>query len=226
MLRGLRRHSAALPIACAALFVALGGSVWAATRIDGHSIRAGSLPGNRLVPGSLPGNRLRPGTIPASRLGPGSITGAQVNAATLGQVPSAVHADAADRAREAARALSAERAANADRLNGFSAGCAYGDRDFAGGCWQLEHSAEPMNAPDAAAACAKQGGELPAALTLAVFAEQPGVVLAVGDEWASDIHIISGTDVYSVVTVSANAEVAFAPSTMTKKFRCVFPLVR
>jgi hypothetical protein len=225
MLRGLRRHSAALPIACAALFVALGGSVWAATRIDGHSIRAGSLPGNRLVPGSLPGNRLRVGAITANRLAPGSITGTQVDAATLGQVPSAVRADSADKAQQAARALHADSASNAERLNGHSAGCEAGLRPFAGACWQLEHSATALEAPEAAAACAEAGGELPAALTLAAFAAEPGVTLAVGDEWTGDLTNASGVDAYSVFTVSSAGEVGFMISTATRKFRCVIPLV-
>lgn len=223
-MRGLRRHSPALPIACAALFVALGGSVWAATKIDGHSIRTGSLPGNRLVPGSVPGNRLRPGSVPTDRLAPGAIVGTQVNAATLGQVPSAVHAETAGSAREAGLALSAERAADAERLNGFSAGCGEGTRDFAGACWQLGESAA-ATAPEATEACAAAGGELPEALALSAFALQPGVVLAVGGEWSGDLTNVAGLDAYSVVTVSAEGEIDFVVSTENRNFRCVFPLV-
>ena len=49
------RPSPALLVACLALFVALGGTVLAATKIDGRTIRVKSLPGNRLTPGSVPG---------------------------------------------------------------------------------------------------------------------------------------------------------------------------
>ncbi len=218
---------AALALAGLALFVALSGGVYAANqkRIDGHAVRASSLPGNRLIPGSVPGNRLRPGSIPAGKLAPGSVTGAQIDVATLGQVPSAAHAANADRAGEAARALRAEAAANAERVNGYSAGCAAGTRQFAGACWQLEHSAAPLKAPDAAASCASQGGELPAALALAAFAEQPGVALAVGDEWSSDLTIVSGPNTYAVVTVSASTSINSAVSTSERKFRCVLPLL-
>ena len=221
------RRWAALAIACLALFAALGGGVYAATgkRTDGHSIRAASLPGNRLIPGSVPGNRLRAGTIPANRLAPGSVTGAQVDAATLGQVPSAFHADSADRAREANRALHAESAAEAERVNGHSAGCGPGTRQFAGACWQLAPSDAPLEAPAAAASCAIQGGELPAALALAAFSQQPGIALAVGDEWTGDLTNASGPDIYAVFTVSASAEVDSELSTANKKFRCVIPLV-
>jgi hypothetical protein len=226
-----KRGSAALAVACLALFVALGGGVYAAStaKIDGHTVRTSSLPGNRVVPGSLPGNRLRAGSIPPGKLAPGSVTGAQIDVATLGQVPSAAHAASADRARAADRAQAAEQAANAERLNGFSARCAGGSRQFAGACWQLEPNETALEAPVAAKACAAQGGELPAALTLAAFSQQPGVTLAVGGEWSGDIPIISGTNVYGVVTVAAStpgpAEVGSAPSTATRKFRCVIPLV-
>lgn len=219
---------AAVAIAGLALFAALGGGVYAASqaKIDGHAVRAGSMPGNRLIPGSVPGNRLRAGSIPAEKLAPGSVTGAQIDVATLAQVPSAVHAENADRAHEAARALRAEAAGNADRVNGHSAGCGAGTRQFAGACWQREANATARDAPAAAAYCAGQGGELPAALALAAFAEQPGIDLDVGDEWSGDIAGASGPDLYSVAVVSSEAEIDFELSTTSRKFRCVIPLVR
>ncbi len=207
------------------LAISFGGGVYAAGKIDGRTIRAASLPGNRLVPGSVPGNRLRAGSVTASQLAPGSVTGAQVATATLGRVPSATHAENADHAREATRSLRAESAANADRINGFSAGCAAGTRQFAGACWQLAHSEAALAAPAAAASCAAQGGELPAALALAAFSQQPGIALAVGDEWSSEIGTPSGPDLYNVATVSAEAEIDFELSTATRKFRCVIPLI-
>jgi len=221
MLRGLRRQSPALPIACVALFVALGGSVFAATKIDGRSVRVASLPGDRLLPRSVPGNRLRPGDLPGDRLVPGSVTGRQVDAASLEEVPSAARAETA---RSAATALSAESARNAERLNGYSAGCGDGTREFAGACWQIDHSKTAQTAPAAAVVCAEQGGELPEALALAAFA-QSGVTLAVGDEWSGDLTNASGINSYSVITVSASAEIQFVISTDTRKFRCVLPLL-
>lgn len=216
---------AAVAIACLALFAALGGGVYAATKIDGRSIRPASVPGNRLVPNSVPGNRLRAGSIPSSRLAPGSITGAQVDAATLGQVPSAVHAEQAGYAREAGRALRAESAADAERVNGYGAGCGEGTRRFAGACWQLDHSGTALTAAQAAAFCAGQGGELPGALALAAFSQQPGIALAVGDEWSGNPMNYSGTNTYNVAAVSSSAEIIAAPSTATRKFRCVIPLL-
>jgi hypothetical protein len=218
-------RSPALFVASIALFAALGGTVYAAKKIDGRSIKVRSLPGNRLAPGSVPGNRLKPGAIPGNRLAPASITGNQIDAATLGQVPSAVHADNADSARDAETALHAVTAIDATRVNGHSAGCAGMTRFFAGACWQTESSQAAVTAPAAALSCATQGGELPSALALAAFSQQPGIGLANGDEWSNDIPSISGPDVYGVITVSSSGQVNSVASTAAKKYRCVIPLV-
>jgi hypothetical protein len=215
----------ALAIACIALFAAFGGTVYAAKRIDGHAIKVKSLPGNRLAMGSVPANRLKPGAIPGSRIAPGSITGIQIDAATLGQVPSAVHADTAGSAEDAETALVAVTALDANRLNGHSAACGPQTRYFAGACWQVASSETALNAPAAALACASQGGELPGALELAAFSQQPGVALAEGDEWSGDLPVVSGTDLYAVVTVSPAGAVKSAVSSSTRKYRCVIPLV-
>jgi hypothetical protein len=222
--KGIRRQAPALLVACIALLAALGGSVYAATKIDGRTVRAKSLPGNRVAPASLPGNRLKPGTVAGDRLAPGAIDGTRIDAASLGQVPSAAHADRATSADDARTALHAVSALDADRVNGHSAGCRPPARLFAGACWgSVSEAAVP--APAAALACATQSGELPAALTLAAFAQQPGVTLAPGDEWSSDLVSFSGPNVYAVVTVSRAGLVNAAASTASKKYRCVVPLV-
>jgi hypothetical protein len=223
--RGIRRRGPALLVACMALIAALGGTVYAAAKIDGKTIRVKSLPGNRLVPGSVPGNRLKPGALTGSALAPGSITGIQVDASTLGQVPSAVHADSADSARDAQTALNAVSAIDAAKVNGHSAGCKAPARFFAGACWQGGSSEAAVSAPAAALACATQGGELPSALALAAFSQQPGIALAPGDEWTGDLTNASGLDAYAVFTVSASAQINYVISTATKKYRCVIPLV-
>lgn len=223
--RGLRRQTPALLVAGIALVAALGGTAFAAAKINGKTIKVKSLPGNRLTPGSLPGNRLKPGALTGSALAPGSITGIQIDASTLGQVPSAVHADNADSARDAQTALNAVNAIDAVKVNGHSAGCQSSTRSFAGACWQSASSQAAVSAPVAALACATQGGELPSALALAAFSQQPGIELAAGDEWTGDIPAISGLDIYAVITVSASGQVNSAASSATRKYRCVIPLV-
>ncbi len=64
-----RRPSPAMAVALIALFVALGGSVYAASRINGSSIERRSLPGNRIVKDD--------------------VTGAEVRESSLGRVPNA-----------------------------------------------------------------------------------------------------------------------------------------
>jgi hypothetical protein len=222
--RGLRRVPV-LVIAGVALVGALGGTVYAAGKINGRTIKVKSLPGNRLAVGSVPGNRLKLGALQGSALAPGSITGIQIDASTLGQVPSAIHADVAESARDAETALNAANAENARTVNGYEAGCKSGTRAFAGACWQTGASETALSAPAAAAACAAQGGELPEALALAAFSQQPGVTLAGGDEWSSDIPSFTTLNSYSVATVNSAGEIGSAISNGAKKFRCVLPLV-
>ena len=68
MRQGIWRNSPALIVAAIALFVALGGSVYAAkkAKINGKAIRAKSIPGNRLKPRSIAANRLKPGVLRAA----------------------------------------------------------------------------------------------------------------------------------------------------------------
>lgn len=225
MSTGLRRQGPALVVAVLALVAALGGTVYAAGKINGHTVKVKSLPGNRLALASVSGNRLKPGAIKGSQLAPGSITGVQVDVSTLGQVPSAAHADTAQSAQDAGTAQKAVTAEDAKRVGGYEAGCGGGTRYFAGACWQVLESDVSMTAPAAAASCAAQGGELPDALSLAAFSQQPGIALAPGDEWSGDLTNVSGLDTYAVITVSSLGKVNFVASTSTKEFRCVLPLL-
>ncbi|HEU4706948.1 MAG TPA: hypothetical protein VFS64_07165 [Solirubrobacterales bacterium] len=214
---------------------ALGGTVYAAGKINGHAIRVKSLPGNRLAMGSVPANRLKagtfttaqlaPGSIQGDRLAPGSVTGVEVDASTLGQVPSAAFAEKAQSAKDAETALNAANAENAHKVNGYEVGCKSGTELFAGECWQETAGDTPLAPAAAATSCASQGGELPDPLLLAAFSQVPGVNIAPGDEWTSAITNVSGPGLYAVVTVSSSSTVSSEVGTKTKKFRCVFPLV-
>jgi hypothetical protein len=242
--QGMRGNRAALGVAGLALFVALGGSVYAASKgkVDGRAVKVKSLPGNRLKLRSVPGNRLKPHSIPASGFMPGALsdalrstplTGADINETTLGQVPRATHAETADfatSANDAQTALNAVNAIDAQRVNGHSAGCLPGTTLFAGACWQSSPSFAAATAPQAAIECAKQGGTLPEALQLAAFAVQPGVNLDAGGEWSSDIVSFSGENAYSVATVSPAAVVGSAVFnaegvSANRHYRCVIPLL-
>jgi hypothetical protein len=227
--QGIWRQGPALVVAAIALFVALGGSVYAAklAKLNGKAIRAKSLPGNRLKLRSVPANRLKPGVLKAAQIS-GPLTGYDIDEWTLGMVPSAAHAEQADSAlsaTDAQTALNAVNAVNAQTVNGHSAGCKPGTRLFAGACWQSSPSVAAATAPLAASECANQGGTLPEALQLAAFAKQPGVNLHEGEEWSGDIPVVSGPNAYSVVTVSPTAVIDFALSSETRHYRCVIPIV-
>ncbi|HMJ74136.1 MAG TPA: hypothetical protein VK471_12340 [Solirubrobacterales bacterium] len=233
MKQGIWRHSPALVVAVIALFVALGGSVYAAkkAKLDGRAIRAKSIPGNRVKPHSIAANRLMPGVLGGSAAS-GPLTGADINELTLGQVPSATHADFADTARsavDAQTALNAVNAVDAKTIDGHSVGCLPGTRPFAGACWESSASSA-VDAPTAARKCAARGGTLPEALQLAAFAEELGVNLDSGDEWSSDIVSFTFKNVYAVGTVSAGAAIdsglfkSGGPSD-AHAYRCVIPLL-
>jgi hypothetical protein len=228
MRQGIRWGSPALVISVTALFVALGGSVYAAkkAKIDGRAIRTKSIPGNRVKPRSIAANRLKPGVLDGSAIA-SPLTGADINELTLGQVPSAAHADSADSAQsavDAQTALNAVNAVDAKTVNGHSVGCLPGTQPFAGACWESSASSA-VDAPTAARKCAVRGGTLPEALQLAAFAEVPGVNIDAGDEWSSDVTNVSGLNVYGVVTVSASSGVTSNLSTNTHAYRCVIPLL-
>jgi hypothetical protein len=230
--QGMRLPSPALAIAVLALFVALGGTVYAAkkARINGKAVKVKSLPGNRVKLRSIAANRLKPNVLRYLRAGQsGQITGGEINELSLGQVPEAAHAlyaDTAQSAVDAETALNAVHAIDAQTVNGHEAGCLPGTQAFAGACWQSSPSETAVSAPAAATSCAVQGGSLPEALELAAFAQQPSVNLDVGDEWSSDIPVVSAPGLHGVVTVAASGEIASTVSTDPHKYRCVIPLLR
>lgn len=230
MRRGIRLPSPTLAISVLALFVALGGTVYAAkkAKIDGRAVKVKSLPGNRIKVGSVAANRLKPGALSTALAQSGPITGAEIDELSLGQVPEAAHAETADNALNAVQAqtaVNAVNAINAQTVNGHGVGCLPGTQEFAGACWQNSASETAISAPAAANSCAVQGGTLPDPLQLAAFSQQSGVTLANGDEWSGDITNMTGPDAYAVVIVTAAGVVDFNGSTKTHKYRCVIPLV-
>lgn len=93
----LRRPSASMVVALIALFVALGGSSYAALTITGKNIKNGSITGKDVKKGSLTGKQIKKGSLTGNQVKNGSLTGTQIKASSLGQVPNAAHADNADK---------------------------------------------------------------------------------------------------------------------------------
>ena len=211
---GWRQPSPALVIACLALFVALGGTVLAATKIDGKTIKVKSLPGNRLEVGSVPGNRI------AAH----SLIGDRIQADTLGEVPNAAHANSADTARRAGTATAADHAADATTINGHGVGCATGRRQYAGACWDLVPSFAAVNATEAAAECAVRGGELPTVLALMTFMREPGVQFAVDGEWVNQIAALS-SNLFDGIALMPSGQLFVGSLQTPFHYRCVTPLL-
>jgi hypothetical protein len=71
-------------IAVIALFLALGGTVYAASnKISGTQIKRKSLPGNRIKARSLTGAQIKARTLTGAKVKPGSLTGKQVVGSSL-----------------------------------------------------------------------------------------------------------------------------------------------
>src|SRR6266545_4053879 len=91
-LRG--RMSSAHVIALVALFVALGGTAFAAARIGTHDIKNGA----------VTKNKLHRNAVNSKKVSKNSLNGKDIDEKTLGAVPTAGHALSADRATIAAKA--------------------------------------------------------------------------------------------------------------------------
>jgi hypothetical protein len=109
--------SPALAISVLALFVALGGTGYAAFGLPKNSVGT-----KQLKNGAVTGAKLSAGAVTGAKVEPGSLTGAEINVTKLGTVPTAsqatnaTHATSADSAQNAA---SAANAGNAAELGGL-----------------------------------------------------------------------------------------------------------
>jgi hypothetical protein len=101
LVRRVRPHlSFANVVACLALFVALGGSAYAASQING----------SKIVKHSIGGNKLKSETLTSKQIKKGSLNSSVINLSTLGTVPSAQTAATATNASTANSATTASTA--------------------------------------------------------------------------------------------------------------------
>jgi len=110
-----RRPSPALVIALVALFVALGGTGYAAFSLPKNSVGTKQLKKNAVT-----GSKIKKNAVTGSKVKNDSLTGADINESTLGKVPAAASADAAasaTNATNAGHAGSADSATNATHAN-------------------------------------------------------------------------------------------------------------
>ena len=111
-----RRPSPALVISLIALFVALGGTGYAALSLPKNSVGTKQLKKNAVT-----GSKIKKNAVTSSKVKNHSLTSADINLAALGTVPSASnagHANVADSATNAGHATTADSSANATGLAG------------------------------------------------------------------------------------------------------------
>lgn len=89
MVRIVKWFSFSNVVACMALFVALGGSVYAAGKISGKQIKRNSIPGNRIKPKGIPASRVKLKSLTGRQVKANSLTGTQINEKTLTGVSAA-----------------------------------------------------------------------------------------------------------------------------------------
>jgi len=111
----VRRPSPALAVSLIALFVALGGTGYAAVTINGKDLKNKSVAGKKLKSKTITASKIKDKTITGAKLKDDTVTGTQVAESTLGKVPSATSADTAT------TATTATTASNASALGGDSA---------------------------------------------------------------------------------------------------------
>jgi hypothetical protein len=122
MTRGFGRFLRRNTIALLALFIALGGTTYAATALPANSVGAKQLKKNAVI-----NKKIKANAVTGAKVKNNSLTGADVLESSLGKVPSATNADhattanSATNATNATNATSASHAANADKLGGLAA---------------------------------------------------------------------------------------------------------
>jgi hypothetical protein len=102
-------------VALLGLFVALGGTTWAAVSLPARSVGTA-----QLKTGAVTGDKIKLHAVTGETVKDHSLTGADIKLASLGAVPQAAHAASADSATQATSADSATHAKTAD-----AAGTAY-----------------------------------------------------------------------------------------------------
>jgi hypothetical protein len=194
-------------MATIAVFIALGGTGYAAIHLPRNSVGR-----SQLRTHAVSNSKLAVGAVTASRVRANSLTGAQINEGTLGTVPSALAAAAASSA------------ANADRLNGVSAAdlrvrCPGGTVPYAGACFEVAQRGA-TDWGSAARACAAAGRRLPSVDELVELGQVANIGFT-GEEWTSAlVSAPSG----NVITATSSGGTDIANGGAAHGYRCVASL--
>jgi hypothetical protein len=195
-------------MASVAVFLAIGGTTIAATKIDGSDIERGSIKGKSLAKATIAGKKLKADTI----------NGTRVLEPSLGEVPSAATADEA----QSAQSLGGKTAAD------LTDDCPSGTALHAGAC--IETAIRPgATFSVAARTCADAGRRLPSFGELEAWRQEPG--FSIGSPEFTDT-VIDGdgnpidSDGFVVVGLRDNGTISTGLSynDSSAQFRCVAPL--
>jgi hypothetical protein len=229
-MRGFLRFLRGNTIALLALFIALGGTTYAATALPKNSvgtkqlkknavtalkIKNGNVSGPKLKNSAVTNAKIAANAVTGTKVADDSLTGADILESSLGTVPSAT---------TATTATNATTAANATKANGRNVGCATGTVQFLGQCFEtaLRTATTIFSASDT---CKAAGGYLGNVMELRSGRAGNPLTLAGGaGEWAGHVDSDS-TDGFRGTTIANNGAVAEAVTTTNTPYRCVYPLV-
>ena len=93
MVRRLRPRSAYDLVALLALFVALGGTTYAAATIGSGDIKNNAVLSRHIKDGAVKNHDLAANSVGTGKVIDNTLTGADIKESTLGTVPNAAHAD-------------------------------------------------------------------------------------------------------------------------------------
>jgi hypothetical protein len=116
MLGGIAAYARRHHLALLALFLALGGTSFAAA----NALAPNSVGTKQLRKNAVTSSKIRKNAINGTKVASNSLTGADILESRLGKVPSAGKADSATNATNATSATNATHASNADQLGGIS----------------------------------------------------------------------------------------------------------
>ncbi len=204
-----KRPNHATVIAYVALFMAMGGTTYAAT-----SLPNGSVGTKQLQDRAVTNAKLQRHAVTAVDVAEHSLTGAQINSSTLGPVPNAAHASAADHAT------------NADNLGGspasdFRLHCPGNLHRGADLCFDFNERA-PVPLATALATCARARLRLPDDGELALVFDNLGA--SQDFEWVADHYFLGNVPaVGGLLGQNDSRQIVFNAGLATSSYpyRCV-----
>ncbi|MGA8744550.1 MAG: hypothetical protein WB507_01645 [Solirubrobacterales bacterium] len=196
-------------VSIVALFVALGGSAYAAISIPRNSVGTRQLKTKAVTNGKLAN-----GAVSGAKIAEGAITGQNVNLSALGTVPQAAHAASAS---------------NSDAVGGHAASCPSGTTLIRGLCFDNHSNPVANNLEQAAQACASKGGWLPTPIQLLSVREILNLGTGVNEEqfqYTDSYYNSPGGGNYRTIVVDGVEEPKEYEPTKPASYYCVYPLVR